>query len=63
MERSTLTVGNQGIETMLGHKIIDFIANLCIEVKGVIGPLRIHRNQLRTGLAQDIQGPEEGLTV
>ncbi|NVZ70166.1 hypothetical protein [Pseudomonas costantinii] len=56
MERSTLAVGHQGIKTMPGHEFIDFIANLCAELKGVIGPLRVHRNQLRTGLAQDIQG-------
>ncbi|ONH57285.1 hypothetical protein BLL36_01075 [Pseudomonas cedrina subsp. cedrina] len=51
MEGTAAAVGHQGVQSIFTRKLIDFITGM----RGVIGPMRMHRYQLSARSAQDIQ--------
>ena len=62
MKRNTLAVRDQCIQTMLAHQVVDFIA-LQGKLQAAVFTTRVHWHQVRTGLAQKVEGCTQGFAV
>ena len=62
MKRDALAARNQRIQAMRGHEVVDFIA-LQGKLQAAVFTTRVHWHQVRTGLAQKVEGCTQGFAV